>query len=134
MYAEVDSENTTKVWQEVPCDLHDALRAGLVDLARANREVEICGFILDDGTLVNITNVDENPERGFTMDPDQMMRVVKGKNGIEATYHSHPSGRKWPSENDSEQMTFLYRQGCPWRYLIVTTEDVFEFQHRDRSV
>lgn len=134
MSAEVDSENTTKVWQEVTCDLSDALRAGLVDLARANREVEICGFILDDGTLVNITNVDENPEKGFTMDPDQMMRVIKGKKGINATYHSHPSGRKWPSESDSDHMTFLYRQGCPWRYLIVTTEDVFEFQHRDRSV
>lgn len=130
---EVESTEATSVWKETKCELPDAIRAGLIDLARANKDIEICGFILSDGTLVNITNVDPNPAKGFEMDKDQMMKTIKGKTPIAATYHSHPSGRKWPSDTDGDHMSFLYKQGCPWRYLIVTTDGVFEFEHRDRS-
>lgn len=97
-------------------------------MTKANSAIEICGFILTDGTLAVVTNVDPEPSKGFTMDKDEMMAIIKGKTAIAATFHSHPSGRHWPSRTDTENMTFLYKQGCPWRYIIVTGEGVFEFE------
>lgn len=129
----IDSHESTNVWREVKHDLPEAICAGLTDFARASKDKEICGFILSDGTVVTVTNVDPKAHKGFEMDKEEMMAVIKGKVPIAATYHSHPSGHKWPSEADSNNMSFLYQQGCPWRYLIVTADGVFEFEHRDKS-
>ena len=123
----------TNVWQEVPHNLPPAITAALIQLAVASPEAEVCGFILEDGTVCDITNVEENPLYGFRMDHAQMMAVVNGPVPIVASFHSHPSGRPWPSAGDSETMTFLYQQGCPWRYLVVTGGGVYEFRHRDRA-
>lgn len=133
MSAEVESLQTFTIWRQVEHDLPGSITEELVSLAIASEHEEVCGFILDDGSIVSIANVDPNPSKGFEMDKDEMMRIIKGKKKIHATYHSHPSGREWPSEADGQHMSFLYRQGCPWRYLIVTKNGVFEFEHKDRS-
>jgi len=130
---EVDSEKAARAWREVEHHLPDAICAALVEIAKANVGIEICGFILEDETLVNVTNVSLSPSDSFEMEKSQMLSIIKGKKGILATYHSHPSGRKWPSRTDTEHMAFLYKQGCPWRYIIVTTDGVFEFEHNERS-
>jgi len=118
-----------RAWREVKHDLPEAICAALIEMAKASSGAEICGFILSDGTLATVDNVDPNPSKGFEMDKTQMMSIINGKKPIAATYHSHPSGRKWPSQIDTENMSFLYKQGCPWRYIIVTAEGVFEFEH-----
>ena len=130
----VEAVGTLEVWKEVEHNLPGAIVAGLTQLAVASPDEEVCGFVLEDGTICAITNVDENPRYGFTMDKKQMMEIVHGPTPIVASYHSHPSGRPWPSAGDSDTMTYLYRQGCPWRYLIVTGAGVYEFRHRDRNV
>ena len=129
MSVEVDSRQAARAWREINHDLPEAICSQLIELAKASSGIEVCGFILSDGTVASVTNVDPNPSKGFTMDKDEMMAIIHGKNGIAATFHSHPSGRKWPSKTDTENMSFLYRQGCPWRYIIVTAEGVFEFEH-----
>lgn len=122
------------VWVEVVANLPGAVSAALTEWAVANPDEEICGFILEDGTIVQIKNVFENPRYGFEMDKDEMMAVIHGQTPIAATYHSHPSGLSTPSAGDSERMTYLYQQGCPWRYLIVTAAGVYEYRHKDRAV
>lgn len=120
-------------WQQVEHGLPEQLCNSLVRLARDADWYEVCGFVMADGSYVEVENIDEDPAKGFTMDKDQMMDVIKGKTPIAATFHSHPSGQRWPSATDTEHMSFLYQQGCPWRYLIVTRDGVFEFEHRDRK-
>lgn len=128
MSVEVDSKKSARAWREVKHDIPQEICDKLVEMVNAAEGLEICGFILDDGTIASVDNIDDNPARGFSMDQSQMISIIKGKKGIAATYHSHPSGRKWPSTTDTEQMMFLYQQGCPWRYIIVTAEGVFEFE------
>lgn len=130
----VEATETLEIWREVQHNLPGAITAGLVQLAIASPDAEVCGFVLEDGTICAITNVDEHPRYGFTMDKEQMMAVVHGSTPIAASFHSHPSGRPWPSAGDSETMMYLYQQGCPWRYLIVTAAGVYEFRHKDRAV
>lgn len=130
---EVESISSAKAWKEVKHDLPQHVCDSLSKLASESGDIEVCGFVLADMTIVNIDNVADEPGSGFTMDHGQMVDIIKGKTPIVATFHSHPSGRRWPSDTDTEHMTFLYRQGCPWRYLIITVDGVFEFEHRDRS-
>ena len=129
----VEAGNKTEVWRYIKHDLPEATCKILIDSAKASKDKEVCGFILSDGSVVSVTNVDPNPHKGFEMDKSEMMAVIKGNKPIVATYHSHPSGYKWPSEEDGNNVSFLYKQGCPWRYLIVTAHGVFEFEHRDKS-
>lgn len=124
----------TGVWREVKCDLSQEIRDELVALALASPEKEVCGFILDNDLICEITNVHENPKVGFEMNKEQMLDVLSSRSAaIKYTYHSHPSCTSFPSAEDSEKMTYLYQQGCPWRYLIVTKDGVFEYEHQDKS-
>jgi len=48
---------------------------------------ERCGVILDDGTLVEVQNVFTNPEVGFEISVDDMLRF---ETSLVATFHTHP--------------------------------------------
>jgi proteasome lid subunit RPN8/RPN11 len=120
------------VWQNVPCDIPLKVKERLLSFAKEESN-EVCGFVLVDETVVPVTNVSSTPAKDFDMDMDEMMKVIHGPVKISAAYHTHPSGKPWPSEKDTQRVKFLYQQGCPWRYLIVTKEGVFEYEHEDRS-
>ncbi len=123
-----------EIWSEVvDHGVPDEVCKAITRYAIDSPDAEICGFILNDGTICPVPNISEMPRYGFDMDKDVMMRVIADPKGVLGTYHSHPSGRQWPSAVDSENMTFLYQQGCPWRYFIVTGGGLYEFRHKDRT-
>lgn len=127
----MESAEIVDIWDEISCDLPSEVQKKLTEMAVFSSE-EVCGFITEDFQIVEIDNVSSDPMHGFVMNQHQMMEAL-GVHKILATFHSHPGGRPWPSATDSENMTFLYQQGCPWRYLIAVTAGVYEFRHRDRS-
>src|SRR3546814_7260037 len=48
----------------------------LIDLYNEGSALERCGFVLRDGTVVEITNVHDEPERGFRMAPARVLEYV----------------------------------------------------------
>lgn len=118
------------VWTEVDHELPKEICKVLTSFAVQSPDAEICGFILEDGTICPIPNVYENPRYGFEMDKKEMMKVIHGRISILGTYHSHPSNNPHPSLRDNEIMSYLYQQGCPWRYFTITPAGVYEFQHK----
>lgn len=80
---------------------------------------EACGVLA--GTTENrctvtktfsCTNVDKNPLSAYTIDPNELLKVINGieenKNGLELLgfYHSHPYSRAGPSQIDVERATW----------------------------
>ena len=50
-------------------------------------EDERCGFVLHDGTIVELENIHPEPTEGFEIDPEDILRYI---NQIEAIWHTHP--------------------------------------------
>jgi proteasome lid subunit RPN8/RPN11 len=79
---------------------------------------EVCGFIMYDGSIIEIRNVAENPYDNFTMDLRQIGRKVDIKK-IAAMWHTHPGGDIRPSNADLKAIRL-----CGWDYLIVTADEI----------
>lgn len=129
---ELERPDEQQFWEQVPCRLAEDVQKCLITMCQKSTEAEICGFITSDGAILPVPNVDENPGKGFTMDKQRMVEIITAHNNIVGTYHSHLSGRPWPSSCDTNNIGFLYAQGCPWDYHIVTDAGVFQYEHRDR--
>ncbi len=74
---------------------HSWLRARAADA----HPFEVCGFIMRDGSIIEIRNVAENPYETFTMDSRQIKRKVDVTK-IAAMWHTHPGGDVRPSKAD----------------------------------
>lgn len=68
----------------------------LTSLLSPNQLNERCGLIVD-GDIVEITNIHENPEKGFRMDPAEMLESIEHAT---ATWHTHPISDPVLSEAD----------------------------------
>lgn len=95
-----------------------------------NPDVEECGFVIADGTVVRMDNVSDNPGKAWQMRVKDQI-VVRDHYGqsIAAVWHTHPHNRETPSEIDEDGIKSLYHQGCPWDYLIVTEHGVFSYEY-----
>ncbi|WQY91127.1 capsid maturation protease [Mycobacterium phage Benzema] len=133
MTIELERPEDEQVWTRVPHELPRDAVACLVHMCQQSPKAEICGFITASHAIIPIPNVSSTPEREFVMDQGQMMQVLFRERVI-GTYHSHPTGRPWPSAYDTDHIGYLYQQGCPWDYYIVTNAGVFRYEHRDRRV
>lgn len=65
---------------------------------------ERCGVVLNDGTVVEIENIAEEPAKGFEMDPVQFLEQLKTGN-VDRTWHTHPDGP--PVLSGEDYTTFL---------------------------
>lgn len=116
-------------WKREKLSISESLAATLVTLA-ADSDEEVCGFIIDDDRVQPIQNTAKNPAHSWRMDHESMMACVNEYgNRIRAIFHSHPNNRDWPSVQDEAGISFLYKQGCPWAYLIVTSHGVSQFAY-----
>jgi proteasome lid subunit RPN8/RPN11 len=91
--------------------LPDALRAQILQEARAAFPKECCGLIegTRDGNAIRVKalhatrNLATRDDR-FEIDPAQQFRLMRSLRGtgraIIGCYHSHPNGRATPSEHD----------------------------------
>lgn len=101
----------------------------LLKLRASRHRIEVCGFIIDDSTIVPVANTSVTPTQNFTMDHKSIIdAATEYGESITGIYHSHPSGRIGVTPADEEGMATLYRAGCPWRYFIVTIEAVTEYR------
>ena len=69
---------------------------------------ERCGLILVDGTAVQVDNVHPQPQRGFMMRPEVL---VKHGDELAGTWHTHPGQSATLSQED-------YSGFCHWPQLI----------------
>jgi proteasome lid subunit RPN8/RPN11 len=58
---------------------------------------ERCGFILKGNRMCEVVNVHPNPENGFEIDPEA---IVRHEDQLKATWHTHPNGDPNLSEDD----------------------------------
>lgn len=100
-------------------------------------EREICGLILAPGgdqrrewAVVPVTNVAKGGKE-FVMDNDELIRIFSDSfDDVIGVYHSHPSDRPEPSDED---LVFAQPQ---WRYFIVTSAGTYEWdikRHNDKD-
>ncbi len=89
--------------------------------------LEACGFIMRDGSIIEIANIHENPYDNFSMDLRQIRRRVN-LNRVAAIWHTHPGGDIRPSEADLEAIRL-----CEWGYLIVTADEVALYEAQENS-
>lgn len=100
---------------------HEALKRR----ARRAQPNEVCGFILDDGTIIDIPNVAGDPTASFAMD-QTVFRDCWRQYGprYAAIWHTHPTGLAHPSSGDFEAMSLPGMYLPHWDYLIVTQFEV----------
>ncbi|WPH57960.1 metalloprotease [Gordonia phage LuckyLeo] len=110
----------------MPADLAHTLAA----MARSTHN-EICGFILDDWTLITVQNIAKIPSANFEMDMSAILEAInlaaKSARDIIGIYHSHPGGMTEPSETDLQGWP-RFLDGRYSRYWLVTGETVREFE------
>ena len=110
-------------------DLPKATQAFLKDLARRSRAQEACGFILDNGAIIEIKNVAANTKESFEMSARQQLNAMKRYSGgvgvpsIIGVFHTHPSGSTHPSQRDVDGWPY----GLKYRYFIVTKTAIAEW-------
>lgn len=122
-----------QVWvRRLSTGLSGDTEAYLLKAASDHPLVEVCGFITSGGTVIPMDNLYENPDKGFSMDRQKMVKVISSHD-IAGVYHSHPSGTPHPSGYDTEHMSYLYQQGCLWNYYIIAGGKIRQFEHRDRQ-
>lgn len=108
--------------------LPEEVRGWLLNQAVASPEREVCGFVLHStlGWEVHPVTNDSERDDQFNMKSDEMLAVYRSRHSeIVGVYHSHPRGRKEPSDRDA-----VYANPN-WRYWIVTMDDVHEWSIKD---
>lgn len=86
--------------------------------------LEACGFIMEDGDIIEIRNVATNPAKGFRMDKSQLFEKLSDRiDFIQGIWHTHPSGSLRPSHTDLNAIKIGAIQPN-WDYWIVTSEDI----------
>lgn len=58
---------------------------------------ERCGLVLKDGSVIELKNIAEEPQHGFEISPEDM---VKYEDEIAASWHTHPDHNSNLSEKD----------------------------------
>lgn len=97
----------------------------LVTRCRKAGPKEICGFLLDDWTVMPGTNI-ANSEQEFEIDHDTTLYVFQEEGDrLMGVYHSHPSGNLEPSQFDINNAP----EGL--RYFIVTRREIVEWVIQD---
>lgn len=78
---------------------------------------ERCGIVLVDGTAVQLPNVHQNPERGFMI---RVEELIKHGDELAGTWHTHPGGTSVLSQDDYQG----FRQWPSLTHYIVGADGV----------
>lgn len=88
---------------------------------------EACGFIMRDGSIIEIPNIASDPITSFQMDRRHLIEKVVGReDDIMAIWHTHPKGSRVPSYTDLKAIS-MGAIWPTWTYLIATKDDLSEF-------
>jgi proteasome lid subunit RPN8/RPN11 len=95
---------------------------------------EACGFIMNDGEIVELPNVAADPRCCFEMSAIHLTNKLSGREqNIIAIWHTHPRGTLEPSTLDLKAIEIgaIWKD---WRYLIATKNEVVELNLEELSV
>lgn len=99
-------------------------RDWLMRRAKQAAPLEACGFIMENGDIVEMRNTSLAPMRHFKMDRLQLVQKIRDRvDFISGIWHTHPKGSIHPSQTDLDGI----RAGAiqtNWDYFIVTANDV----------
>jgi len=103
-------------------------REWLTRRASQSAPQEACGFILGSGRIVEIRNICPNPNRGFNMDPHDVLSKlgIQWDSEIVGVWHTHPSGTTHPSKTDQNAL-FDGSIKKDWAYFIATKDEVAQY-------
>ena len=73
------------------------INSQLIELLDPDMPDERCGFVLKDGSLVEVKDIHEEPQLGFHMDPAELILYV---DAAAATWHTHPQTSPNLSQDD----------------------------------
>lgn len=93
---------------------------------------EACGFILNDGEIVEVANGAENPLEEWQMTAEDLSKRLTAEqfSQIIAVWHTHPRGSKAPSPKDIQAMIVgAIKQD--WMYLIATQDGVTQWNPKN---
>lgn len=83
--------------------------------------LEACGFVMEDGDIIEIRNVSLAPMRAFKMDRQQLIEKVRDRvDFIQGIWHTHPGGTIHPSHTDLDGIKLGAIQPN-WDYWIITS-------------
>lgn len=88
---------------------------------------ERCGFILTDGSIVEIENVAPEPQHSFLAKGEDVLRYI---DEVAATWHTHPGGTSNLSVGDAD--TFKFWPDC--LHHIVGEDGVSTYEVRNQVV
>jgi len=90
--------------------------------------LEACGFVMENGDIIEIRNISLAPRHNFKMDRVQLVEKIRDRvDFIAGIWHTHPSGILHPSHEDLEAIKLGAIQPN-WDYYIVTRHDVAMYQ------
>lgn len=92
-----------------------------------NPHAERCGFILNDGEVVECPNVHEKPEIAFEIGPQS---IGQYKDRVVATWHTHPV--TGPNLSTEDYKAFLAYP--KWFHYIVSEHEIWCFYVRNNAV
>jgi proteasome lid subunit RPN8/RPN11 len=96
-------------------------------LAMWNPLAERCGFILTDGSIVEVPNIHQNPEKFFEISPES---IGQYEGRVSATWHTHP--QTGPNLSVEDYRAF---QNYPdWFHYIVAEAEVWCYYVRNKAV
>src|ERR1041384_5952908 len=89
-----------------------------------NDTLERRGLILTRGRVIECQNIAEDPERGFEIPPDDLVKYEKELTG---TWHTHPGESSGLSLKD----TYGFLAWPKLRHFIIGTDGVSEYRVED---
>jgi proteasome lid subunit RPN8/RPN11 len=111
--------------------LPEELIYSLKMIAASSPDKEICGLIYRNNEFCPIANDADDSTGQFHMSAASLRIAfaLYGEDDVTGVYHSHPSGCPYMSDTDLTEARKIYGAGCPWRYYIVTAEQITEYRY-----
>jgi proteasome lid subunit RPN8/RPN11 len=88
---------------------------------------ERCGFVMPDGSLVEVENIAHEPEEGFEMSGEAILEHLETAIG---TWHTHPG--ETANLSMADYRAFLNFPN--WRHFIIGADGIMEFYIEDGAV
>jgi len=97
------------------------VQARLIASARDHAPREVVGYVVASWDLVFVPNVAEDPDLFEVSDEVQVQVYTEYGTRLAGIFHSHPAGRRTPSNSDIEYAPYGLR------YWIITPTEVIEW-------
>lgn len=85
---------------------------------------ERCGFVLGDGTIIEVQNVCSNPAEGFDISAEDIILYTE-EHGATCTWHTHPN----QSSNLSGEDYIMFNAWPNLKHMIVGSDGVKGYQY-----